>query len=77
MKAVQVEQVGTTATGARVVKVLLVADREPDNPPTTGAGIIGLNDTDVFAPFSVLYVTETNATHKAYIAGETGTFIPQ
>ena len=43
----------------------------------TGKGIIGMSESEVFAPFSLIYVLAEDAKHKIYIAGETGQFIGQ
>ena len=76
MKAVYVKPVGTTATSARIVDVLLVADTTPEPLPTTGAGITGLEATDVFSPFSALYIVG-DAPHKVFVTNESGHFKPQ
>lgn len=76
MKATYVKPVGETASGARIVDVIIVADEAPDNLPTTGAGIEGLDDTDVFAPLSVLCVVESGGS-KLFVANASGVFKPQ
>lgn len=60
--------------GARVMDVVLAADTTPATLPTTGEGIDGLNDTDLFAPLSVLYVVGTS---DVYVADESGIFRKQ
>lgn len=76
MKAVYVKPVGTTGGGARIVDVLLIADNVPATLPVNGAGITGLEDTDVFAPFSALYIVG-DAPNKVFITNESGHFKPQ
>ena len=56
---------------------MIIADTEPETLPTTGEGIIGMSESEVFAPFSLIYVLTEDAKHKIYIAGETGQFIGQ
>lgn len=60
--------------GARVMDVVLAADTTPATLPTTGKGIDGLNDTDLFAPLSVLFVVDTG---DVYVTDESGTFVKQ
>lgn len=74
MKAINVEVVGKTSTGRRVVDAFILADEDPQTLPTSGAGIDGLMDDDLFAPFSIIYVL---AGSKIYIANESGAFTPQ
>lgn len=76
MRAVYVKPVGVTGGGARIVDALLISDTAPEVLPTTGAGIKGLEETDIFAPFSALYVVG-NAPVKIYVTNESGHFKPQ
>lgn len=76
MKAVSVRPVSVDGDGHQVVDVLLVSDTIPNPLPTTGAGIVGLGDNYVFAPFSILYVVN-DVTTKLYIADESGHFVAQ
>ena len=76
MKAVYVKPVGTTATGARIVDAIIVADETPVNLPTTGAGIKGLDATDVFAPLSILCAVESGGS-TMYVTNESGKFKKQ
>ena len=71
MKAITAQQKGTTATGKRVMDVFLLSDSDPQTLPTTGAGIGGMTENDIFAPFSILFVL---AGPKTYIANESGVF---
>lgn len=64
-------------TGKQLVEAMIIADTEPETLPTTGEGIIGMSESEVFAPFSLIYVLAEDAKHKIYIAGETGQFIGQ
>ncbi len=75
MVAISAEPKGTDA-GRRVVQAFIVADDTPNALPTSGASVDGLYDTDIFAPFSVLYVVADVDT-KVYITNESGVFIPQ
>ena len=76
MKAVSVKPVGVDGNGRQVVDAFLVSDTTPNPLPTTGAGIVGLGENYVFAPFSMLYVVGA-VTTKIYIADETGQFVAQ
>lgn len=77
MKAINVKVIRESADhNSRVVQAFIVSDTVPAQLPTTGAGIEGLMETDSFAPFSMIYVTE-DADAKVYIADESGVFIPQ
>ena len=73
MKAVSVEPVARR-DGKTVVRALIVAT--PETLPTTGQGIEGMSIEQVFAPFSILYVT-ADTDEKVYITNESGVFVPQ
>lgn len=78
MRCVSTKHVGTDLkTSKQLVEAMIIADTEPENLPTTGKGIIGMSESEVFAPFSLIYVLAEDAKHKIYIAGETGQFIGQ
>lgn len=78
MRCVNTKPVGTDPkTGKQLVEAMIIADTEPENLPTTGEAIIGMSESEVFAPFSLIYVLAEDAKHKIYIAGETGQFIGQ
>lgn len=76
MIAIEVKQAGRRADGKNAVRALIVSDGVPSPLPTTGAGITGLNDSDVFAPMSVIYVV-SNVKPKVYISNESGVFVGQ
>lgn len=77
MKAVSVEPVARRMTdGKTVVRALIVANKKPATLPETGEGVEGMNAEQVFAPFSILYVTE-DADTKVYITNEFGVFVAQ
>ena len=76
MKAISVRVV-EVMTNRRVVEAVIVSDDTPATLPTTGEGIDGLLKTDVFAPFSLLYVVNPAAAHQVYIANESGAFVGQ
>lgn len=77
MKAVSVEPVARrTADGKTVVRALIVASETPETLPTTWQDIEGMNAEQVFAPFSILYVT-ADTDEKVYITNESGVFVPQ
>lgn len=76
MKAVSVKPAGYRSDGKRIVDALIVANTPPAVLPTSGENVEGLSKDDVFAPFSVIYVTG-DASTKVYIANEDGSFIPQ
>ncbi len=75
MTAVSVEYVGEK-NGKQVVQAVILSDSAPGVLPTTGENVIGMNQNQVFAPFSLLYVTG-EADSKVYITNENGVFIPQ
>ena len=75
MTAVSVEYVGEK-NGKQVVQAVILSDSAPGALPTTGENVIGMNQNQVFAPFSLLYVTG-EADSKVYITNENGVFIPQ
>lgn len=60
----------------RIVQAFIVSDTVPAELPTTGKDVTGLLPTDVFAPFSIIYVT-ADVNDKVYIANESGAFIAQ
>ena len=76
MVAIEVKQMGKRADGKNTVRTLIVSDSVPSPLPTTGAGITGLADSDVFAPMSVIYVV-SNVKPKVYISNESGVFVGQ
>lgn len=76
MTALYVKPVGKTKDGARIVEAFILADTKPNTLPTTGAGIKGLAEDDVFAPFSQLFVVE-DADTKLFLADESGHFVAQ
>lgn len=77
MKAVSVEPVAIRKSDRKsIVRALVVASEEPATLPETGEGIEGMNADQVFAPFSILYVT-ANTDSKVYIADESGVFVAQ
>ncbi len=75
MVAVSVETVGKRA-GKDMVQAVLVSDTTPSPLPTDGTNVVGMNENQVFAPMSLLYVTG-EAEHKIFVTGENGTFVPQ
>lgn len=77
MKATNTKFIGRRSDGKRIVQVLLVSNNTPDPLPTTGESIDGMNADDVFAPFSVLYITANDAANKVYLANEDGIFVAQ
>lgn len=76
MVATNVKTISTRPDGVRTVRAFIVSDTEPVNLPTNGKDVKGLMETDVFAPFSILYVI-ANVEDKIYVANESGTFVPQ
>ncbi len=77
MKAVSIEPVAIRSSDQKqIVRVLLVASEEPATLPKTGEGIAGMNADQVFAPFSILYVTG-DTENKVYITDESGVFVAQ
>lgn len=77
MKAISVEKVTIrTSDNKDVVRAMLVANETPATLPMTGAGIEGMNANQVFAPFSILYVT-ADTDEKVFITNESGVFVAQ
>lgn len=76
MIAVEAEVLSKAPDGHRTVRAFIVSDTTPETIPTSGAGVRGLMDTDVFAPFSILYVT-ADVEKKLYVADESGRFVAQ
>lgn len=77
MKVVSIESVGIRASDRKeVVRALIVASERPATLPVDGTEVEGMNANQVFAPFSILYVT-SNEDGKVFIADESGTFIAQ
>lgn len=76
MIAIKVKPVGYRQDGNRVVEAYILSNDTPVALPTTGADITGMDENDVFAPGSVIYVLAAVST-KAYIANESGVFIGQ
>ena len=76
MKAITAAQKGQTADGRRIMDVFIIANDTPNPLPTNGSNVIGLKDTDLFAPFSMLFVVG-EADAKIYIADEDGMFVAQ
>lgn len=78
MRCVNTKPVGTDPkTGKQLVEAMIIADTDPETLPTTGEVIIGMSESEIFAPFSLIYVLAEDTKHKIYIAGETGQFIGQ
>lgn len=76
MTAVRVTTKQELPNGCRVVEALIVSDTVPDELPVDGKNVIGLSEADVFAPFSLIYVTG-EADNKVFIADESGHFVAQ
>lgn len=77
MKAVSIENVTIRASDNRdVVRAVLVANERPATLPVTGEGIVGMNANQVFAPFSILFVT-ADTDEKVFITDESGVFVAQ
>ncbi len=76
MYAVNVKVLRESDTGERVVRAFIVSDDTPGVLPNTGEGIKGLLPTDVFSPFSILYVM-ADVENKIYVSNESGIFIAQ
>ena len=74
MTAVNVSHFSTRGDGKEVVKATIISNTVPGTLPTTGSGIKGMTENQIFAPFSLLYVVGTGA---VYIANEDGTFVAQ
>ena len=72
MKAITATQKGQRPDGKRIMDAFILSDNDPATLPTTGEGITGMKDTDIFAPFSILFVL---AGPKTYIANESGAFV--
>ena len=78
MRCVNTKPVGTDPkTGKQLVEAMIIADTDPETLPTTGEGRLGMRESAMFAPGSLIYVLAEDTKHKIYIAGETGQFIGQ
>lgn len=76
MRAISVNHMRTNDAGKQVVDAFVIADTTPAELPTTGENIIGMNEDQVFAPFSMIYIVG-DAPVKLYIANESGVFVAQ
>lgn len=77
MKVVSIESVGIRASDRKeVVRTLIVASEEPATLPVDGTAVEGMSANQVFAPFSILYVTG-DTENKVYITDESGVFVAQ
>ena len=76
MVAINIEPTGKNAEGKEVIRAFIVADKTPATLPETGENVKGMNAEQVFAPFSILYVTADVDT-KVYITDEHGVFVAQ
>ncbi len=77
MKVVSIESVGIRASDRKeIVRTLIVASEKPATLPVDGAAVEGMSANQVFAPFSILYITG-DAESKVYITDESGVFVAQ
>lgn len=77
MKVVSIESVGIRASDRKeIVRTLIVASEEPATLPVDGTAVEGMSANQVFAPFSILYVTG-DTENKVYITDESGVFVAQ
>lgn len=63
---------GMTQDGKQIVDTFILANSNPATLPTNGKDVEGLDENDVFAPFSMLYALPD----KVYVANENGAFAP-
>ncbi len=75
MTAVSVEPVGYR-NGKEMVQAVILSNTTPGTLPTNGANVAGMNASQIFAPFSLLFITG-EAESKVYITNESGVFVPQ
>jgi len=61
---------GMTQDGKQIVDTFILANSKPATLPTNGKDVEGLDENDVFAPFSMLYALPDTV----YIANEDGAF---
>lgn len=77
MKVVSIESVGIRASDRKeVVRTLIVASKKPATLPVDGSAVEGMSANQVFAPFSILYITG-DTENKVYITDESGVFVAQ
>lgn len=77
MKVVSIESVGIRASDRKeIVRTFIVASEEPATLPVDGTTVEGMNANQVFAPFSILFITD-DTENKVYITDESGVFVPQ
>lgn len=77
MKAVSTKLIDYSEEGKRRIEAVIVASETPAALPTDGSTVTGMSADEVFAPLSILYVTDPTADHQIYIADESGQFIAQ
>ena len=63
--------------GHRMIDAFICSDSVPSKLPTSGAEVQGMGAKDEFAPMSIIYVADKDASTKIYIADENGTFVAQ
>lgn len=76
MIAVSVTPTRKLSNGKQEVRAFIEADNVPSPLPTDGSNVIGMNANEVFAPFSVLFITNASDV-KVFITNESGIFIAQ
>ncbi len=76
MTAISLTPTRILPDGRHEVRAVIISDSTPASLPTSGDGVAGMSANDVFAPFSVLFVT-ADVEPKVYITNERGMFIPQ
>lgn len=59
---------------AKQIRAFIVSDDTPNPLPTDGTNVDGMVASEVFAPFSIIYVVGNGT---VYIADESGEFVEQ
>ena len=55
----------------------IISDTTPSPLPTTGENVDGMEKDQTFSPGSVIFVVDPNASHRYYVANESGEFVGQ
>ena len=74
MYAVNLEVTRTFEDGSHEVRAFIISDTEPTSFPINGKDVTNMNETETFAPFTIIQVLNPTG---MYILNESGTFIKQ
>lgn len=74
MYAINLEVTRTFEDGSHEVRAFIISDTEPTSFPTNGKDVTNMNETETFAPFTIIQVLNPTG---MYILNESGTFVKQ